>query len=141
MSGGTSIMKPATLIATAYLSLIPALGLVLPLFAAEPYRQISPADAVALLKADPKAILLDVRTPDEFITSRIPGSILIPDYELAARAAAELQDKNAQIVIYCRSGNRSRTAANRLLALGYTRVYDLGGIISWPYEKISGKVK
>jgi rhodanese-related sulfurtransferase len=108
---------------------------------AQSYKTISPDAALALLKANPKAVLLDVRTPEENLASRIPGDILIPDYELAARSPKELPDKAAPIIVYCRSGNRSKTAANRLIAMGYTQVYDLGGIITWPYEKISGKAK
>lgn len=81
--------------------------------------------------------VLDVRTPEEFSQGHIPGAILIPDYELAKRAEKELPDKNALILVYCRSGNRSRQAANTLLKLGYTNVKDFGGIIDWPFETVT----
>jgi len=79
-------------------------------------------------------ILLDVRTDQEFNEGHIGGAMLIPDYEIAVRAEQELPDKNALILIYCRSGRRSANIANELLEMGYLRVYDFGGIIDWPYE-------
>lgn len=84
-------------------------------------------------------ILLDVRTEAEYLEKRIPDSVLIPDYELAQRAEAELPDKTQVILVYCRSGNRSATAAKELVAMGYNHVYDIGGIIDWPYETTSGQ--
>lgn len=83
-------------------------------------------------------ILLDVRTEQEYKEKRIPGAILIPDYELAARAEAELPDKRQVIFIYCRSGRRSEAAAKKLVELGYNHVYDFGGINDWPYETTQG---
>ena len=83
-------------------------------------------------------ILLDVRTEEEFRENRIGGAILIPDYEISARAGLELPDKDAVILIYCRSGRRSENAARELADMGYTNVYDFGGIIDWPYETASG---
>ncbi len=103
-----------------------------------PYRALSPAEAKRMLEQDKTAVLLDVRTPDEYAQRHIPGSVLIPDYELAARMGKELPDKNAPIIVYCRSGNRSRNAALRLLQAGYTRVYDAGGINAWPYPTETG---
>ena len=70
---------------------------------------------------------------------RLEGAILIPDYEIRIRAEKELPDKNAIILIYCRSGRRSELAAVELVNLGYTNVYDFGGIIDWPYETVSGE--
>jgi rhodanese-related sulfurtransferase len=83
-------------------------------------------------------ILLDVRTDSEYREAHIPGSRLIPDYEISARAASELPDKNAVILVYCRSGHRSAGAARNLAKMGYTKIYDLGGIMNWPYETVSG---
>ena len=83
-------------------------------------------------------ILLDVRTDEEFKESRIDGAILIPDYELASRAETELPNKDMLILIYCRSGRRSANTAQELIAMGYTNVYDFGGIIDWHYETVSG---
>jgi rhodanese-related sulfurtransferase len=80
-----------------------------------------------------------VRTEEEFIEQRIPGAKLIPDTEVTSRAASELSDKNALVLVYCRSGRRSADAAKELVAMGYSRVYDFGGIIDWPYETESGE--
>lgn len=103
------------------------------------YARISPAEAQKRLADDSSIILLDVRTPEENKAVRIPGSLLIPDYELANRVLTEIPNKNAEIILYCRSGNRSRGAAAKLIALGYTRVYDLGGINAWPFATESGE--
>lgn len=87
---------------------------------------------------DSTYVLLDVRTEQEYKENRIPGAILIPDYELAERAEAELPDKRQVIFVYCRSGRRSETAAKLLVEMGYNHVYDFGGIIDWPYETTQG---
>ena len=97
------------------------------------YRRISASEAKAILDANASAILLDVRTGSEFRSQRIPGAILLPYDEIAAKAPAMLPDKNALILIYCRSGNRSRTAARTLVSMGYTNTRDFGGIIDWPH--------
>ncbi len=100
------------------------------------YRQITPEAAKKMLAEDKSAVLVDVRTPEEYAAGRIPGSVLIPDYDLAANAAKLLPDKNKPVIVYCRSGNRSRGSAQTLLKLGYTDVYDLGGIGRWPYGTV-----
>jgi len=82
-------------------------------------------------------VLLDVRTAAEYEKQYIEGAILIPYDEIKKRAGAELPDKNGRLLIYCRSGIRSATAARTLVDLGYAEVYDMGGIISWPYDTIS----
>lgn len=86
-----------------------------------------------------KHILLDVRTEGEFKARRIRGAVLLPYDEIGRRATAELPDKNALILLYCRSGNRSRAAAQELVGMGYTNVYDFGGIMSWPYDTAGGE--
>ena len=98
------------------------------------YRRISAAEAHEMMERESTFILLDVRTMEEYQENRIPGSILIPDFELSSRAESELPDKNALILVYCRSGRRSEDAANELVAMGYTNVYDIGGILDWPFE-------
>jgi len=103
------------------------------------YSTLTPAETKKFLADNPTAVLLDVRTPQEYAQIRIPGSVLIPDFELDARMGSELPDLNAPIIVYCRSGNRSRGAALKLLHAGYTRVYDAGGINAWPYETESGE--
>lgn len=102
------------------------------------YQTISAEEARNMMDADSPYILLDVRTKEEFEESRIEGAILIPDYEIAERAETDLPDQDAVILIYCRSGRRSTLAANELADIGYTNVYDFGGIIDWPYDTVSG---
>ena len=105
--------------------------------AAAEYRKISPAQAHGIMAGLNSYTLLDVRTIEEYRESRIEGAVLIPDFELQARAEKELPDKNTVILLYCRSGRRSENVARLLLRLGYTNVYDFGGIIDWPYETVS----
>ena len=83
-------------------------------------------------------ILLDVRTDEEFREGHISGAILIPDYEIAVRAENELPEKDAIILVYCRSGRRSALAAKALADIGYSNIFDFGGIIDWPYKIITG---
>ena len=92
-----------------------------------------------MVRNDKDVILVDVRTPEEHRQKRIPGSILLPDYELKSRAEEVLPDNDAKIVVYCRSGRRSAEAAKVLKEMGYKNVYDLGGIIDSPYETESGE--
>ena len=82
--------------------------------------------------------LVDVRTESEYRSQRIDGAILIPVDQIESQAPSKLPDKEAKIVVYCRSGARSSVAARKLVTLGYTNVYDLGGIMNWPYETVSG---
>ena len=98
------------------------------------FRRISPEEARARLENEEGVILLDVRTPEEYTEIRIPGSLLIPLQTLEKEAPVQLPDQDAPIFMYCRSGRRSLDAARILVELGYTQVYDLGGIIDWPYE-------
>ena len=102
------------------------------------YQKITAEQAKAIMDEGGSFILLDVRTDEEFKEKRIDGAILIPDYEIKNRASAELPDKNALILIYCRSGRRSANAANELVELGFTNVYDFGGIIDWPFNTVRG---
>lgn len=98
------------------------------------YQKISAKDAKELLVSDSSVILLDVRTIAENYELRIPGSTLIPLDTLEEQVESLLTDKQVKIVVYCRSGNRSKEAADILIGLGYKKVFDLGGIIDWPYE-------
>ena len=99
------------------------------------YRKISAEDAKARMDAG-DVIVLDVRTPEEYAQGYIEGAILLPDYEIAGKAETVLADKDATILLYCRSGNRSAGAAKKLVEMGYTDVYDFGGIFDWPYEVV-----
>ena len=98
------------------------------------YQQISAQDAKNIMDTETDYVIIDARTEEEFATGHIKNAILIPEYEVAARAEAELPDKNALILVYCRSGRRSKIAAEELVKLGYTNVKEFGGIIDWPYE-------
>lgn len=102
------------------------------------YRKISAGQAKKMLDDNKDIILLDVRTKEEFLEKRIAGSILIPDNEILTKAETTLKDKNAIILVYCRSGRRSEAAARQLVGMGYTNIFDFGGIIDWPYDTISG---
>ena len=98
------------------------------------YDQISGAEAKALMDSESGYIIIDARTQEEYDDGHIPGAILIPEYEIADRAEKELPDKNQLILVYCRSGRRSKIAAEELVKLGYTNVKEFGGIIDWEYE-------
>ena len=98
------------------------------------YEQISGAEAKALMDSESGYIIIDARTQEEYDEGHIPGAILIPEYEIADRAENELHDKNQLILVYCRSGRRSKIAAEELVKLGYTNVKEFGGIIDWEYE-------
>lgn len=101
------------------------------------YQLITPEEAMAIMGDETGYVILDVRTEDEYAQAHIPGAVLIPDFELAARAESELQDKAQQILVYCRSGRRSAAAAKALVEMGYANVKDFGGIIDWPYETVA----
>ncbi|MCL2122055.1 MAG: redoxin domain-containing protein [Clostridiales bacterium] len=101
------------------------------------YRKIKPEEAKGIMEDGRAYILLDVRSNTEYEASHIDGAILLPHDEIAARASAVLPDKDARILIYCYSGVRSADAAKALVALGYTGIYDFGGITDWPYEMVS----
>ena len=98
------------------------------------YEQISGAKAKAIMDSESGYIILDVREQYEYDEGHILGAILIPYGEIAARAEKELPDKDQLILVYCRSGRRSKIAAEELVKLGYTNVKEFGGIIDWKYE-------
>ena len=98
------------------------------------YEQISAEEAKSIMDSEKEYIIIDARTESEFAEGHIDGAILIPEYEISERAEKELPDKNALILVYCRSGRRSKIASDALVNLGYTNVKEFGGIIDWPYE-------
>lgn len=100
----------------------------------EGYMQITAEEAKAIMDSESDYVILDVRTDDEFAEGHIPGAVLIPDYEIAEKAEQVLADKEQTILVYCRSGNRSKGASATLAEMGYTNVKEFGGIIDWPYE-------
>ena len=99
-------------------------------------EKISAADAKEMMDNSKDLVILDVRTQEEFEEGHIEGAILIPDNEIKSKAEDILTDKNAIILVYCRSGRRSALASQTLSDLGYTSIYDFGGIIDWPYEVV-----
>ena len=102
------------------------------------YRQINASDAIAMMEEEADYIILDVRTAEEFKDKRIPDAINIPNETIGAEEIPELPDKDQLILVYCRSGNRSKQASEKLAALGYTNIVEFGGIIDWPGETVSG---
>ena len=100
------------------------------------YEQITPAEAKEIMDTQDGYIILDVRTQEEYDEAHIEGAILIPDYEISDRAESVLKDKDQLILVYCRSGRRSKLAASELVKLGYTNIKEFGGIIDWPYETV-----
>lgn len=100
------------------------------------YEQITQAEAKRIMDTESGYAIIDARTDEEFAQGHIKGAIMIPEYEIAARAEKELPDKNQLILVYCRSGRRSKIAAAELVKLGYTNVKEFGGIITWPYEVV-----
>ena len=95
---------------------------------------ITPETAKQIMDTSKDYVILDVRTQEEFDQYHIPGAILIPNDQISAEAERVLMDKNQLILVYCRSGRRSKLAAEELVKLGYTNIKEFGGIIDWPYE-------
>ena len=103
------------------------------------YKQVSMEEGLELMEADSDYILLDVRRDDEFEEGHIPGAINIPNESIGTEEIAELPDKNQTIYVYCRSGNRSKQASQKLVDLGYTDVIEFGGIIDYSGELEKGR--
>ena len=102
------------------------------------YRQINVSDAIAMMEKESGYIILDVRTPEEFADKHIPGAINIPNETISTEEIPELPNKDQLILVYCRSGNRSKQASEKLVALGYTNIVEFGGINDWPGETVTG---
>ena len=98
------------------------------------YERINAEEAKAIMDRESDYIIIDARTQSEYDEGHIPGAILIPEYEIANKAGELLKDKNQLILVYCRSGRRSKIAAQALVDLGYTNVKEFGGIIDWEYK-------
>ena len=101
------------------------------------YRQISMAEAIAMMEEKSDYIILDVRTASEFDGGHIPGAINIPNESIGTDAIPQLPGKDQLIFVYCRSGNRSKQASEKLVKLGYTNIVEFGGIIDWPGETVT----
>ena len=97
---------------------------------------IAPADAKARLEKEQGIVVVDVRTAEEYAEGHLKGALLLPVDDIDAFAPQKLTDKDAILFVYCRSGRRSAIAGAQLIQMGYTHVFDLGGIQSWPYEVV-----
>lgn len=98
------------------------------------YKQIDMSEAVELMQTETDYIILDVRRSDEFSEGHIPDAINIPNESIGENEIAELPDKGQLILVYCRSGRRSKEAADKLVSLGYTNIVECGGILDWTGE-------
>ena len=116
------------------LSFLLLVGCTAPVEPETTYRQINMDEAIAMMEEESNYIILDVRTAAEFNEEHIPGAINIPNETIGTDAIPELPDKDQLILVYCRSGNRSKQASEKLVKLGYTNVVEFGGIIDWPGE-------
>ena len=104
---------------------------------ANTYRQISMDEAVTMMAQETGYIILDVRRPDEFAAGHIPGAINVANETIGTAEIPELPDKNQLIMVYCRSGRRSKEASEKLVKLGYTNIVEFGGILDWKGEIVT----
>ena len=119
------------------LSLLLLAGCAAPVDSEASYQQISMDEAIAIMESESDYIILDVRTTEEFADKHIPDAINIPNETIGTEDIPELPDKDQLILVYCRSGNRSKQASDKLVGLGYTNIVEFGGINDWPRETVS----
>ena len=103
------------------------------------YRQVNAEEAATMMEEESSYIILDVRTTEEYSEKHIPGAINIPNETIGTEDIPELPDKEQLILVYCRSGNRSKQASEKLVKLGYTNIVEFGGINDWTGETVSGE--
>ena len=103
------------------------------------YRQITTEEAITMMEEETEYIILDVRTAQEYSEKHIPGAINIANESIGTEDIPELPDKEQLILVYCRSGNRSKQASEKLVKLGYTNIVEFGGINDWTGETVSGE--
>ena len=103
------------------------------------YRSITMDDAVTMMAQETGYIILDVRRPDEFAAGHIPNAINVPNETIGTAEIPELPDKDQLIMVYCRSGRRSKEASEKLVKLGYTNIVEFGGILDWKGETVTGQ--
>ncbi len=103
------------------------------------YTQISQEEAKRMMALDDGHVVVDVRRRDEYLEGHIPGAILVPNENIVDTPPSKLPDKDQIILIYCRSGRRSKEASQKLADMGYTRIYEFGGIIDWTGDVVEGK--
>lgn len=101
------------------------------------YRQVTTEEAVNIMQTEENYVILDVRTAQEFASGHIPGAVLLPNETIGTGDIPLLPDKDQLILVYCRSGNRSKQAAEKLAQLGYTNIVEFGGINSWTGEIVT----
>ena len=101
------------------------------------FRQVSMDEAISMMEKESNYIILDVRTPEEFSEKHIPNAINIPNETIGTEEIPDLRDKDQLILVYCRSGNRSKQASEKLVKLGYTNIVEFGGINDWTGETVS----
>ena len=100
------------------------------------YQKISAEEAYEMMASQEVVVVVDVRTREEYDGGHIENAVLVPNESIGSEMPEALPDKDATLLVYCRSGRRSKDAAEKLLALGYQSVYDFGGVIDWPYELV-----
>ena len=105
------------------------------------YTQISQDEAKEMMEQDDGHVIVDVRRPDEFAAGHIPGALCIPNENIESEQLEELPDLGQVILVYCRSGNRSKQAAQKLFDMGYERIYEFGGINTWTGEVVTEAAK
>lgn len=127
-------MKKLFILLTLALMLLPACGQTTQNEKEVVYVNITAEEARKIMDTETDYVILDVRTQEEYDQGHIPGAIVIPDTEIRARAEEVLTDKDQLILVYCRSGRRSKNAAQILVELGYTNIKEFGGILDWPYD-------
>lgn len=103
------------------------------------YRQVSSKEAAAMMEEETDYIILDVRTPEEYEEKHITGAVNLPNKTIGTEEIAQLPDKEQLILVYCRSGNRSKQASKKLADLGYTNIIEFGGIKDWTGETETGR--
>ena len=103
------------------------------------YRNITMDEAVNMMAQETSYIILDVRRPDEFAAGHIPNAINVPNETIGTAEIPELPEKDQLIMVYCRSGRRSKEASEKLVKLGYTNIVEFGGILDWKGETVTGQ--
>lgn len=102
------------------------------------YRKITAEDAKKLMEQG-SVTIVDVRTPEEYAEAHVPGAVNIPNEDIGSEQPEALPDQEAALIVYCRTGRRSKEASDKLLTLGYKNISDMGGIVDWTYETESGE--
>jgi len=102
------------------------------------FRQVSAKEAKGIMETESNYVILDVRSQEEYDAGHIENATVIPHTEISARASTELPDKSQLILVYCRSGSRSKIAARTLAGMGYTNIVEFGGVIDWPFGTVKG---